>query len=204
METREWLMLLRWYSVKRTIDHVCGISREMLRGMEVSNFVSTLLNASISIELQMILKKVGKNLCPIMEFRIKSGLRTWTMIRRSGQKHTEVDISLQVGNLNFKPFLSYWIDRIHIDLLLFIFPNMRSTQRIESMHRNIKSSMTVKQKSYELVELYGQAIIELRVQDRCSEFATIYTYPLIDGIFSTIKSDGVKIYLRYCFHLLCK
>ena len=121
METREWLMLLRWYSVKRTIDHACGISWEMLRGMEVSNFVAALLSASTSIELQMILKKVGKNLCPIMEFGIKSGLRTWTMIRRSGQKHTYMDISLQVGNLNFKLFLSYLIDPIHSDLIFLFF-----------------------------------------------------------------------------------
>ncbi|KAJ8421812.1 hypothetical protein Cgig2_009395 [Carnegiea gigantea] len=81
---------------------------------------------------------------------------------------------------------------------------MRSTQGVESMHRNIKSSMTANQKLHELVEAYDQAIIELRVQDGLGDFATIHTYPFIDRIFSTIKSHAAKIYTRECFYLLYK
>ena len=72
------------------------------------------------------------------------------------------------------------------------------------MHKNIKSSMAIKQKIYELVESHDQAITGLRVQDGHGDFATIHTYPLIDRIFSTIKSHVTKVYTRECYYLLCK
>ena len=43
--------------------------------------------------------------------------------------------------------------------------------------------------------------MELRVQDGHGDFATIHTYPLIDKIFSTVKSHVAK---RERYYLLCK
>ncbi|KAJ8427540.1 hypothetical protein Cgig2_019959 [Carnegiea gigantea] len=63
----------------------------------------------------------------------------------------------------------------------------RSTQRYESMHRTIKTSIDPSMKLYRLVQLYDQVMEELRVQDGHNDYMTVHTYPVIEGVLHSIK-----------------
>jgi len=81
---------------------------------------------------------------------------------------------------------------------------MRSTQRVEGMHRTIKIGIDPMMKLYRLVQLHEQVIMEQRRADGHSDHTTVHTFPVIDGVLSSIKAHAAKVYTRNCYYLLCK
>jgi len=76
---------------------------------------------------------------------------------------------------------------------LTVVVGIRSTQRVESMHRTIKVGLDPNIKLYKLVQLHEQVIVEHRDKDGHSDHITIHTYSVIEGVLCSIKSHAAKV-----------
>ena len=96
-----------------------------------------------------------------------------------------------------------FIDISVLYVLLFNL-GMGSTQRCESMHRTIKTSIDAGMKLYRLIQLYDQVMEELRIQEGYNDYMTEDTYLVIEGVLHSIKAYAAKIYTRNFYELLCR